>query len=86
MIDGHGNGRSKRSGTVRNDLERFGTIWNEVKNLVTGRSRHGHGHVTFSAINERFTVNLLVKLMKTYKIFKDLIYSNSFVLSALAIR
>jgi hypothetical protein len=59
MIDGHGNGRSKRSGTVRNDLERFGTIWNEVKNLVTGRSRHGHGHVTFSAINERFTVTII---------------------------
>ena len=53
-MDDHGNGRSKRSGTVRNDLERFGTNWNEVKNLVTGRSRHGH--VTFSAINERFTV------------------------------
>ena len=56
MMDGHGNGRSKRSGTIWNGTERFGTIWNEVKNLVTGRSRDGHGHVTFSAINERFTV------------------------------
>jgi hypothetical protein len=56
MMDDHGNGRSKRSGTVRNDLEQFGTIWNKVKNLVTVTSRSRHGHVTFSAINERFTV------------------------------
>ncbi len=58
-MDDHGNGdgRSKRSGTIWNGSERSGTVLNdlnEVKNLVTGRSRHGH--VTFSAINERFTI------------------------------
>ncbi len=42
---GHGNGRSKRSGTVRNDLERSENI--------------GHGHVTFSAKNEKFTVTFV---------------------------
>ena len=62
---GHGDGRSRsrwwtvtvmdgrngleRSGTVRNGSERSGTKWKIW-------SRDGHGHVTFSAINERFTV------------------------------
>ena len=30
-----------------------------MKKLVTGRSRHGHGHATFSVKNERFTVTKL---------------------------
>ena len=58
-MDDHGDGRSKRSGTVRNDLERFGT----VRNGSERSEKFGHGHVTFSAINERFTVlRLLIKI------------------------
>jgi hypothetical protein len=45
-MDDHGDGRLKRSGT----------IWNEVKNLVTVTSRSRHVMVTFSVKNERFTV------------------------------
>jgi hypothetical protein len=62
-MDDHGIGRSKRSGTVRNGPERSGTERNGSERSekfghgnVTVTSRDGHGHVTFSAINERFTV------------------------------
>ena len=39
MMDGHGDGRLKRSGTIWNDLERSETKRNEVEQMVTGRSR-----------------------------------------------
>ena len=78
---GHGDGRSRsRWWTVtvmdgRNGLERYGTVRNEVKNLVTGRSRSRDGHVTFSAINERFTVISTFNQWNFDKFLKDL-YSN----------
>ncbi len=39
VMDGHGDGRSKRSGTVRNDLELSENIG---QGHVTVTSRHGH--------------------------------------------
>ena len=50
VMDGHGHGHSdgrlKRSGTVRNEVKRNETV--------------DHGHGTFSAKNERFTVTITV--------------------------
>jgi hypothetical protein len=49
---GHGDGRLKRSGTIWNEVKRSGTDRNEVKRNETV----DHGHGTFPAKKERFTV------------------------------
>ena len=58
-MDGHGDGRLKRSGTK----------WNETKKSVTVTSRDGHGHATFSVKNERFTVKKNKNLILLVRVF-----------------
>ncbi len=52
VMDGHGH--------VDGRLKRSGTIWNEVKR----NERVDHGHGTFPAKNERFTVRCLMLLVE----------------------
>jgi hypothetical protein len=68
VMDGHGNSHGHGQGDGRSRSKRYwngiGTElerpWNGTGTVLersgTVTSRHGHGHATFSAKNERFTV------------------------------
>jgi hypothetical protein len=74
-MDDHGDGRSKRSGTVRNDLERYGT----VRNGSERSEKFGHGTVTVTSRFPLLMKDSLYQNLGKIIFFKTHTYSESFV-------